>query len=197
MKRLVLQFGFLLMAILLFAPTAVHAVPAPIVQNVTVTVNVPECFGIIVLNEDGLETSDLAWIGQDAPDKTNFDAVVPAPWEALGYGWTSKKVLTVRVFANAGWKLWIKGAPDSFFDGPPGGLVPKPMSDILWQDGDPDDIWRALTPSDFLVKTKPAAPAIPPGYFNEAVSFHVLLHYAHDYPGTYTYHYIQFTITAD
>jgi len=188
MKRLVLQFSFLLMAILLFAPTAVHAVPVPTVQNVTVTVSVPECFGIEIVN------GDLAWINGYAPTKANFEASVPAPWEALGYGWTSKKTLTVRVYANAGWTLWIRGAPDSFFDGPPGGLVPKPMSDILWQDGDPDDVWRALTDTDFSVKTSPDA---PDGYYDEYVSFHVLLHPAHDYPGSYTYHYVRFTITHD
>jgi len=68
------------------------------------------------------------------------------------------------------------------------------MSDILWQDGDPDDIWRALTAADQMVVTQPSA---PDGYYDEYVSFHVLLNYANDRPGTYKYEYVHFSITAD
>jgi len=87
MKRQVLYFGFFLLAIMLLAPSAANANHDSAVRNVTVTVTVPEIFGIEVVN------GDLNWIGNYAPTMANFDATVPEPWESEHYGWTSKKTL--------------------------------------------------------------------------------------------------------
>jgi len=183
MKRLILQLGFSLLAALLLIVSPVHAG-----DNVNVTVNVAEIFGLTI-------SGDLDWVGQYSATKACFDAVINQPWESQGYGWTlPKKSLKIHIYSNAGWTLWIKGSPNSFFDVTPGGWTSKPLSDILWLDGDPDDIWRALSTTDTLVITDPHPPA---GYYEESVSFHVLLHYEHDLPGLYTYNYVTFTATHD
>jgi hypothetical protein len=189
MKRHLLQLGFSLLAIILLVPTAVNAAP----QDVAVKVNVPSYYHLVI---DG----KLEWIhsGFDIPTIDDFNAKVPnqSPpynWEDQGYGWTLKtKDVRMWVCANTNWKIQVNGSVATF-----GGTSPwaKPVTDILWQDGDPS-IWNSLTTTPATVHTgSPMCQTDPDVY--SVMTFTVLLHWSHDLPGTYEYNSVELTLSGN
>ena len=119
-------------------------------------------------------------------------------------GWTDDEEVTVCVAANFAWDLWIQGDPGHpFFDYTAGGYDEKPCEDIWFEDGTGFDE-RALDPDDpFKIKSG------PPGTWDEdgngdpdnsdnyeGLSFWIRLDWAWDWPATYTYSWVRFTISA-
>jgi len=191
MKRLFLQLGFSLAAILLFLPMTAHAADTDV--NVTVTVN-HYFYCAVDKTELYFEVTDYDDPLDYNVPPSNVDPLVPYPLNWDGYGWTETDVLKMMVWANAKWKVMIKGTLSTFDNTSP---WDKPVEDILWQDGDPTK-WHHLSQSDAEVHN-----GIAPGSFKlngqpnpQSCTFRVLLQWDKDINGTYTYNGVQFTAMA-
>lgn len=175
--------------IILIIPLAAYA------DEVDVEITINKVFYLEV-HPDPDSFDPLSWIGgMYTPSVGDFNAVVAAPWEAQGYGWTGLKAVDCRIWSNYDWDLWVKGDSGATFTGGDGD---KPVGDILWHDGDQNPGPHALTLTDVWVGdgVMPSAP----GYYAKTVSFRVLLHWLKDgpsAPGTpYRYDKVLFTLTA-
>ena len=161
MRRISIWCGFALFAMMWFTPYVSYAD-----ETVDLTVTVGQIFYLEV------HGGPLNWTGDYEPDSGDYDEE-----------WTDPQTVQVRIWANAPWGLWVRGTAGSVFEVTSGGWETKPVGDIMWQDGDPTG-WHPLTESNVWVKDGP----IPSGdYYAVDVTFRVLLDWATDLPGTYTY----------
>jgi len=192
MRRHLLQLGFFFTAIMLLVPPAAYAAQS----NVAVTINVGPIYNFYM-------TGQLNWThpGVDIPGMADFNAEVPdyAPpynWESQGYGWTLyTKDLRIWVCANQNWKLEISGTSPTFAASSPWA---KPCGDIVWKDGNPL-YWKALTTTPVIFHN--GGPMcqnhLDPDSPFYVITFHVLLHWAHDKPGFYTYNNVLITLSGN
>jgi hypothetical protein len=163
MRRLVLLIGLSMFGMIWFMPSPAYANDQTIVQ-----VTIDKCFRVEI-HGGPIEWSDAYG---NKPDFHDFET-----------GWTDDFSVSVRVWANCKWKLEIQGTAGPKFLATPGAWQDKPVGDIQWHDGEVSG-FHSLTQSPVYVNKGD----VPVGeYIPVSVTFHVLLHWATDSPGTYTY----------
>jgi len=173
---------------MLVIPIAAYA------SDVIVNVNIPELFYLKVQN------NVLNFTGNNAPTLADFNrdasklqwSTDTDPGSMSGYGYTNVYLDPgCTVYANAGWTAWIKGTADHF-----SGPYDKPAADIIWMDGIVNGWHRLTTVGDpLLVHTMDHEPE--GGNFPFVLDFRILLRWAYDLPGDYTYNYVELTLTHD
>jgi len=189
MRRLFLQLGFSLAAILLFLPSTAHATDTDV--NVTVTIKPafylevsggPLTFWVAptdyVLHPDTVKDADTGVV-------ENMDA----------YGWTyTYHNVFVDVWAASPWKVKVQGNGGETFS--PDSPWLKPVGDIVWQDGLANGWHRLKTTPVYVNQWNPYGPPSTLHHQQLSVGFRILLKLSKDLPGTYHYNSVLFTAMA-
>ena len=190
MKRLIfLGLGFSLLLVMLLAPAAAHAAEAE------VTVIMPELFYL------DMTYSELSFTGDSAPtiddffrdaSELNWSEDTDPDFDPEDYGYTDEYLdPEIIVWANAGWALYVIGSTSSFT-----GPYSKPAEDIIWMDGE-NNGWHRLTTSGDPVLVHDMVTKPVEGHHHISMDFRILLQWAYDQPGDYTYEFVELTLTAD